>query len=268
MIRRQPSILYTLVFCAAFIGGISIDLSVLMNIHDSELLITGSQRISLIQLLVFTLAIVLWQRHRPNDLVIADLVVLLLAAALLLIPSAKFSWVILFFLGLWLYHRAKVMPQRYALLILMALSANELLSFVLLKFVTIPVLTVDAMLTAGLLQLVTGVGGYEGNLVSSAAEHQLLLLRGCSSLSNLSLALLVWFSVARFRLLPLSMHDIRMAALITLAIVGINIVRLMWMAADVNMHSWWHSNEGEQIYQLVYAFILLFMVQWGVRRES
>jgi len=124
------------------------------------------------------------------------------------------------------------------------------------------------MLTAGLLKIITGVGSYEGNLVSSAAGHQLLLLRGCSSLSNLSLALLVWFSIARFRLLPLSIHDARMAVLITLAIVGINIARLVWMASDVDMHSWWHGAEGEQVYQLAYAFVLLFMVRWGVRRAG
>jgi exosortase/archaeosortase family protein len=143
---------------------------------------------------------------------------------------------------------------------------NQILAFVLFKFMTMPILTLDAMLTAKLLQLLTGVGAYEANTIIGGAGHEVLVIRGCSSITNLSLGLLLWFAVIRTRADQFDNRHVLGMLLMGVAIVALNVIRLMLMAVDLNWHGWFHQNSGLLAYQASYASILLVFIYLGLRR--
>ena len=221
----------------------------------------------LIPVFACLLGMTLWwsseQERRPSQ---ADRWIAILLALLFLIPSHQLGWLSLVLMTIWLSGSGKNSPRvRNALLIIGLASLQPLLVTYLLKWFAAPVLTFDAILVSSLLKFTTGVGEHSGNIVYGPAAHQLLILRGCSSVTNLGSAWLVWFAVSRFRGITLNRRELMVVALLTLFMVGLNLLRLYSMAVDLHWHHWWHSDEGGQIYQLACACVLLITILLGVR---
>lgn len=260
-------------FIAAFLGGQSRE--IIQAVYEFyDLSVPAGEGLSIMQWFVFGLAIRVWplSDHNPASLKVSHTynllryVVLLAVVILLCVPSAQVSWIAMFMLSIFMLIQDKSYHHyRYSLYILLALSANELMTYLLIKFMTMPILSIDVMLTASALKLLTGVGSAEGNIIFGPAEHQLMVLRGCSSLSNVSIAILLWFSIARVMRMPFGKHDIIMLLIIGFSVISINIARLTWMALDVDMHAWFHQESGELAYQLVFATVLFTLIRRGIR---
>ena len=221
---------------------------------------------NLIPIFALAIGVKLWrsseqQRHNATDRWVA-----VVLAILFLIPSYQIGWLIVLAMTVWLSRYAHDNPRlRNALLIIALATLQPLLVTYLLKWFASPVLTFDASLVSYMLKLITGEGSHLGNIVYGPAEHQLLILRGCSSVTNLGAAWLVWFAVSRFRGITLNPRELIVVAMLTLAMVGLNLLRLYTMAVDLNWHQWWHSAEGEQVYQLASAGVLLISIVLGIR---
>lgn len=225
--------------------------------------------INFIPALAFVLGFIVWYSSEQQQAKLGDKVFACCMAVLFVIPSYQISWAIMLSMCLWLFIKtANNTRAKTGLLIMAAAAAQPMLVTYLLKWFAGPVLSLDAALVAFLLQLITGSGSHVGNIVYGPSDHQLLILRGCSSLSNIGSTWLAWYALSRFNEVRLSYRDGLVIIVLTAAILALNLLRLVSMAIDISWHQWWHSPEGEQWYQLISSLFLLSAVILGIRYAS
>ena len=219
----------------------------------------------------FAIGFMCWWSVESRVVSRSDCLIIVGLSLMFVIPSTQISWLILLLSALWLSrnsHTQQVVEQarlRSGLLVIVLTALQPLLMTYSLKLLAAPILTADAALVAALLKITTGVGHHVGNVVYGPAEHQLLILRGCSSLANLGNAWLVWFALARFRGVPLHLRESAVIFLLSLLIVGLNLMRLYSMGTDLGWHEWWHSEAGMLVYQLMSMGLIAVVILLGIR---
>ena len=190
----------------------------------------------------------------------------LAGAALFVIPSYQLGWLVLSLLAtISGWQSAKGSRERTGWLLIGLAAIQPLVTTYLLKWLAESVLSLDAWLVAALLHGFTGQGDYLGNLVLGPADHQLLILRGCSSITNLAGAWLGWLALARFLRLSHPARETTIWLLLAVAVIGLNVIRLYLMGLDLHWHQWWHSPRGQQSYQLGLSIQILLIYTLGVR---
>jgi len=236
-------------------------LPILLSGHTNSIEIPN-----LIPAFSLALGVALWLRSERQTPRHADHWIALILSTLFLIPSQQITWLIVLLLALWLGFNTRNNATVYRAMLIIGLAALQpLLLTYLLKWFAAPVLTIDAAIVAGLLKLTTGEGHHMGNIIYSPSGHQLLILRGCSSLTNVGSAWLVWFALSRYRGVSLNRQDLFVLTLLTFSLLSLNICRLYSMSLDLDWHQWWHSNSGQQLYQALSAGFLLLSITLGVR---
>ena len=220
----------------------------------------------LLPLLAITLGILIcWPEWRTSPKM-PQWRAVLASAALFVVPSYQLGWLTLSLLALFSGWQSPAgSRERTGWLIIGLAAAQPLITTYLLKWLAESVLSLDARLVAALLHWFTNQGDYLGNLVFGPADHQLLILRGCSSLTNLAGAWLGWFALARFLQLFRPAREATVWLLLAMAVVGLNISRLYLMGLDLQWHLWWHSPTGQQSYQFALSAQILLIYTWGVR---
>ena len=219
----------------------------------------------------FAIGFMCWWSVESRVVSRSDCLIIVGLSLMFVIPSTQISWLILLLSALWLSrnsHTQQVVEQarlRSGLLVIVLTALQPLLMTYSLKLLAAPILTADAALVAALLKITSGVGHHVGNVVYGPAEHQLLILRGCSSLSNLGNAWLIWFALARFRGVPLHLRESAVIFLLSLSIVGLNLMRLYSMGTDLGWHEWWHSETGMLVYQLISMMLIAVVILLGIR---
>ncbi|MEZ9524614.1 hypothetical protein [Enterovibrio norvegicus] len=215
----------------------------------------------------------------------SDYAVAIALALLLVIPSFQGALIVLFFVGLWVGIRALASEQssrdcgaqshqalpirrlatRNSALILMVCSAQALTILYALKWFTEPVLALDANMVAALLQLVTGTGHAVGNVYFGPSDHQVLMLRNCSSLPAIISAFACWFAIARWHHVAFSLREVTVVSLLLISALLLNVLRLFSMGLTMEWHTWWHSPTGEDTYLFLSAALTLSIIFWGTR---
>jgi len=259
---RAPAIGRKLLFLPLIIGMLIAGLSPLTATNASDDLQTGL----LVPAFAAFLGLFHWLQTADSEIDNLDLAVVLGIGALFVIPSYQGGWILLFMLSVYLMLRQRDSIEGLQVLTLAALH-QPIMTYAL-KLFTAPVLSMDAMMIAALLNVTTGAGSYAGNLVTGPADHQLLILKGCSSLSNLGIAWLAWFAISRYRGIKLNRNMWMTMLLITLLTLALNLTRLYGMALSIEWHEWWHSDAGETTYQMVLSGLLLFSILLGLKHES
>ncbi|MGF1706368.1 hypothetical protein [Enterovibrio baiacu] len=214
-----------------------------------------------------------------------DHVVVAVLALLLAIPSFQGALIVLFFVGLWVGGRALSSIQashessltstrqlasqhltiKNSALILMVCALQALTVLYALKWFTEPVLALDANMVASVLQLVTGTGYAVGNVYFGPSDHQVLMLRNCSSLPAMISAFTCWFAIARWHQVVFSFREVTIVALLLVSALLLNVLRLFSMGLTMEWHTWWHSPTGEDTYLFLTAALTLSIIFWGIR---
>ena len=178
---------------------------------------------------------------------------LLLLALACTVPSAQVSWLAGAAYFAWrIATRARGHhPMLAGHLIALALCARTPLIWLLTTLFAEPLLQADAVLSGLLAGLLTQVSAIEGNIVVNATGHRLFVMTGCSSLNNLSLALLFWFSATRGLLSQDRHPPLHHAALLSVAVIGVNMTRLALMAQSPETYAWLHDGSGADLVALV-----------------
>jgi hypothetical protein len=172
------------------------------------------------------------------------------ATILYLVPIATAAWI-----GLAVQATALLSAgdgtrrERAAAAILLAVALRYPVNAVALNVLAAPLLTVDASLVAGLLELTTGEGGRVGNIVIGPGGHRLLILTGCSSYTNLSLMLLAWFTATRALVESWRPHLFLHGMSVAAAVVGLNALRLVFMASGPNAYLFLHDGAGVPLFE-------------------
>jgi hypothetical protein len=184
----------------------------------------------------------------------------------LTIPSATVSWLVLAGYGVVLCLDTRLSDlQRAGALILVVAALRDPIVSASLHLLNEPLLALDAVLAAAALApFVDGVHA-QGNLVLGADGARLVILTSCSSLANLSYALLFWFAVSRTLLPRLDRNTWFAAAAIAAALVALNVARLALMAASDSAYALIHGATGRLLFEALMLLLLTGFTLLGVR---
>jgi hypothetical protein len=119
-------------------------------------------------------------------------------------------------------------------------------------------LTIEAALVAKLLNVIQGGGAeHAGNLVETVRGQPLLIMSGCSSLTNMLYGLLCWMAIVRAYRPAWRPADLLSALSVAVLTVAMNTLRLALMGTSREAYFLLHSPVGALV---VNSFILIVAI--------
>jgi len=197
-----------------------------------------------------------------------DWAALIVVLLVLLIPSSTLAWLVTTALAMFALSRFSDPWVRARLSIIIFAAAREPMAAVLLKLFATPLLDTDAIMTAQLLKLFISDTSSLGNIVIGPGGHRLLILTGCTSYTNLSIALLGWFTLSRSHRPSMDIHQAIAGLFVAGFVVGLNIVRLVFMAVGPVPYHFFHDGIGSTLFQVTLITVTILISLRGVRRDA
>lgn len=195
---------------------------------------------------------------RSSELVLGAIFVLLV-----LLPIGPLSWLAVTALSLYVINTADVSSSRRGAFILLASTVPMLWSRVLFQFFAERLLRVDASLVGWILRT-----HRNGDIVDFAdGSGVLVILPACSSLANVSLALLCWVTVSQLVSHKKSTYDLFWPLMACLSVVAVNVTRISFMGLSQWHYAMFHSSWGDAVANTSILGLILGFSVLGVRRE-
>lgn len=199
------------------------------------------------------------ERAVPRDLVVA-LVFLVLVG----LPIFPLSWVGVTVLSLYILLFANDHRERMrGALILLAMTAPMLWSRLLFQMFAKPILDIDASLVSLLLGT-SRTGNMVGFLDGSG---YMIVLPACSSLANMSLALLCWVTITQWVGHRWTLKDVFWAGLACASVIAVNVTRISLMGLSHRHYELIHSSWGDMITNSIMLALMVGVTVLGARRE-
>jgi exosortase/archaeosortase family protein len=196
---------------------------------------------------------------RPLDFAAA--VVFLLFAGL---PIFPLSWVGVTGLSLYILFFANADADRArGAFILLALTVPMLWSRLLFQMFAKTILNIDA----GLVSLVLGTGRL-GNMVQFLDQSgYMVVMPRCSSLANMSLALLCWATITQWVRHRWRVTDMLWGGLACLTVITVNVSRISIMGLSRGHYDYIHNDWGDLITNSIMLVLMVAVTVVGARRE-
>ncbi len=201
---------------------------------------------------------------KPREIRRRDHAVFWCCLLLLLVPSATVSWLGLAILAtITLLERKNSQRVRAGGVILLATAIREPLTNICLALFAKSILEFDANMVVYILSLFTEGFRTTGNIIEGSKSHSLIVLSGCASISNLSLALLAWTSLTLTLQGNFDRRSICCGVSLLLVIPSLNYLRLATMAFDQDHYNYFHSGMGLTVFDMALSTTVLVIVLYG-----
>lgn len=185
----------------------------------------------------------------------------LMLSIMLIFPFALSSWICAAIASLtWRFciPKAKRSSKRaYVSLLLFALAIREPSAQFFLQIMAEQVLAIDAQLAFLLLDLFSDQVSLQNNIIVNQEGTNLIILTGCSAFGNLSLALLLYISLAIYWSNKLVIKDIYKMLVLVILVLLCNSSRLALMTLSSESYTFIHDGLGANIFD---TLILLLPV--------
>jgi hypothetical protein len=230
---------------------------------DWEGALSGAD-INVIMLLACFAGISLVSENSVEHLEPRDLGVGLVFLALVSLPIFPLSWVAVTVLSLYILAFANAQAARVrGALILLAMTAPMLWSRLLFQIFAKPILDIDATLVSLLLGT-----DRTGNMVGFLDKSgYMIVLPACSSLANMSLALLCWVAITQWVGHRWTVRDVLWAALACVSVIAVNVTRISLMGFNHQNYQLIHSSWGDMITNSIMLALMIAVTVLGARRE-
>jgi len=181
---------------------------------------------------------------------------------LIILPIGPLSWIAVTGLGLYVLLFSDVADSRRGASILLAVTVPMLWSRMLFHFFASYILAADALLVSWLLGT-----RRTGNLVEFADKSgQLVIFPLCSSLANVSLALLCWVTFSQI-VSHKSRYDFLWCLLACAAVVAVNVTRMTILGISEWHYATFHNEWGDAAANIIILGLIVGICVLGVRRE-
>jgi hypothetical protein len=203
-------------------------------------------------------------RERDGEIQRLDLVVGAVLLVLIVLPIGGLSWLAVTLLSLYAAAFADPpSPLRRGAMILLAVTVPMLWSRLLFRFFANFILQIDASLVS----LMLGTSR-SGNLVRFVdGSGTLAIVPYCSSLHNVSLAVLTWVAINQWLGRRWSSSDWQWIVLAGVAVVAVNVTRMSLMALSATHYHAIHGSWGDIVTNLLTLCAVVGLCLMGVRRE-
>lgn len=216
--------------------------------------------------LALVLAIAGLAATRGGPLRRVDLAVTAVMLCALMVPSSSASWLVLALLAAWIGRdRHLSVAQRAGVVVLFVVAIREPLLSSLIHLFNTQLLALDAILTSLALSPFVDGARADGNMVMAEDGVRLVVLSSCSSLANLSFAMLFWFSVSRTLMPRITPSAWRAGTAIGLLVVAQNVGRLAVMASSGERYDYLHGDIGRPLLEAAMLLSVILLTLWGVR---
>ena len=220
--------------------------------------------INVIILLACFAGISLISTKTPEHVQRLDLVVALVFLILVALPIFPLSWMGVTGLSLYILVFANNNRERVrGALILLAMTAPMLWSRLLFQLFAKPILDIDASLVSLLLGT-QRTGNMVGFLDGSG---YMIVLPACSSLANMSLALLCWVTITQWVGHRWTARDVLWAGLACASVIAVNVTRISLMGFSHRHYELIHSSWGDMITNTIMLALMVGVTVLGARRE-
>jgi hypothetical protein len=182
---------------------------------------------------------------------------------LILLPIDKLSWVAVAVFCIYVFISTNSVSTRRGATILFATTMPMLWSRLVFKFFANSILNCDAALVSWLLGTRRA-----GNIVEFADNSgQLVILPPCSSLANVSLAILCWVTVSQLTGHKRSSYDVLWCLCACASVIAVNVTRMEMMGLSERNYDIIHSNYGDLFTNVIICALMIGICLLGVRRE-
>jgi hypothetical protein len=219
--------------------------------------------ISIIVWVACVAGIALILQDRTTGIRSSDLAIGAVFVVLVILPIGPLSWFAVTALGLYLVASTDSPATRRGALIMVATSVPMLWSRLLFQFFADLILQVDASLVSWLLHT-----HRSGDIVDFAdGSGVLVILPACSSLANVSLALLCWVTVSQSVGHKRSADDLLWCLMACISVVAVNVTRMSFMGWSQWHYATFHSPWGAAVANMTILALIVGFCVIGVRRE-
>lgn len=202
-----------------------------------------------------------------NDLpaLLRDFPMVGIASMLVLIPSAMTAWLACFVISLWAFYRLKNdVILKSVCLIFAALALRVPVTTLTLGTVSEEFLAVDALLVQVALTLTPLETHQVGNIIVGMDGHKLAVMTGCSSFTNVSMALLAWFAITQATCHRVNRRSALAGCGVAIAVILLNVVRLSLMAVNGELYTYIHDGDGVYMFEMSLVAATLFITFFGI----
>jgi len=182
---------------------------------------------------------------------------------LVILPIGPLSWLAVTALGLYVIFSESVASSRRGAFILLATTVPMLWSRLLFQFLASPILQIDASFVGWIL------GTHRtGDIVEFAdGSGVLVILPSCSSLANVSLALLCWVTVSQLVCHKRSAYDLLWCLMACISVMAVNVTRISVAGMSQWHYTTFHCPWGEAVGNAIMLGLIVGFSVVGVRRE-
>ena len=225
----------------------------------------GTFDISVIVVVSCIAGTLLMLRSAGDEVRSGDIAVGVVLFLFMILPIAATAWLAVTGLSLYILLLGKMDDSaRRGAIILLATTVPMLWSRMLFDFFAKPILEVDASLVAWLL------GTHRAGNMVEFADHSgaLVIFPPCSSLANVSLALLCWVTVSQFWRHKWRPSDVFWCFLACGSVVAVNVVRISLMGLSVSHYEAIHDALGDAIANTAMTGLTVGISLWAVRGDA
>jgi len=182
---------------------------------------------------------------------------------LVILPIGPLSWVAVTALSLYIIVSANIASSRRGAFILLATTVPMLWSRLLFQFFANLILQIDASLVGWIL------GTHRtGDIVEFAdGSGVLVILPACSSLANVSLAILCWVTVSQSVCHKKSAYDLLWCLMACISVIAVNVTRISVEGLSHWHYATFHSPGGDLVGNAIILGLIVGFSVLGVRRE-
>jgi hypothetical protein len=254
---------FAILYIAGCANGLLGRLIQSFQFSDWEGALAGAD-INVIILLACFAGISLVSTKTPERVQRLDLVVALVFFVLVALPIFPLSWMGVTGLSLYILVFANNNRERVrGAFILLAMTAPMLWSRLLFQLFAKPILDIDASLVSLLLGT-QRTGNMVGFLDGSG---YMIVLPACSSLANMSLALLCWVTITQWVGHRWVARDVFWAGLACASVITVNVTRISLMGFSHRYYELIHSSWGDMITNTIMLALMVGVTVLGARRE-
>jgi hypothetical protein len=225
----------------------------------------GTFDISVIVLVGCFAGVSLFLADNVGEIHLADISVGMIVLSMIVLPIGALSWLAVSALSLYVLVVTKATEsQRRGATILLATTVPMLWSRLIFDLFAPAILNFDAALVGWML------GTHRAGNIVEFADHSgtLVIFPSCSSLANMSLALLCWVTISQSVRHRWRAQDILWCLLACSSVVAVNVTRISLMGLSTAHYYAIHSPLGDAVTNIVILGLTATICVLGVRREA
>jgi Transmembrane exosortase (Exosortase_EpsH) len=198
-----------------------------------------------------------------------DWAVVLGLCLIVFLPNRRAAWIAATAIGLYFaLLSGGDRKVRSCGIVLLALSGQEFWGRQLFELIASPLLRAEAAVVGTILQTMQHGAAWQDNIITDQSGWSIVIYPFCSSFHNVSLALLCWVTVSRLARDTWQGRDFAIAGLIGLAMIAMNVTRLLLMSFNQNLYHYWHDGAGSQIFAIGASLFVLLASLYAARRAG